>query len=750
MNIRFDFRFGFRLIVPVIALLLLIGWLSGPLAEHLVYSWSVKDLNLRAKLIASSLNYDIATELPTEKSPRVKKQFDNLVKDERLFAMGFCGIDGKLANASGEFFKDFECSTNKLTPNENGETLIMPSGKHYFVNRVPMATGIDGQDALGSLIIVHDLSFVQMRAAETRKFIQTATLVATGILALLILLVAEVTRRLWIKGVRRGIIGWSAGARGRDFEPIVNDVKKLITQLESERKVWNAESIRQLINENLNESEIFVVSNREPYIHHKAEDGTIELERPASGLVTALEPIVSVCKGTWIAHGGGSGDRDTVDSDDSVMVPPESPTFKLKRIWLSADEKKGYYNGFSNEALWPLCLLTHTRPIFRTSDWEMYIKINQRFADAVIREAKSSNPLVLVQDYHFALLPRMIREKLPNANIITFWHIPWPNPEIFSICPWREAILDGLLGSQIIGFHTSGHVQNFLQSVQQSLESKVDLVNGQIHYKGAISKIAAYPMSIEWQNVDAARIPAASDARKFVLNENSLPANIKIGVGVDRLDYTKGILERVQAVERMIELNPDMEGKFTFIQIAAPSRTEISAYQDYAEEIHREVNRINAKFGGNVPLIILREFHHSKEAVYKYYRAADLCFVSSLHDGMNLVAKEFVAARDDEQGVLILSQFTGAAISFPDALLVNPYHIDACAAALARALYMHPDEQRERMIAMRRHVREHNIFRWAGYLLLDSAEIQRIRHIASGNLSLRDTAEFPDKRKRSV
>lgn len=745
---KLDLKFGFRLAVPVMALVLLLGWLSGPFAGHLIKSWSVKDLDIRSRLITASLGEGVRAELGMKDSARVRRQFENIVKDERIHAVGFCDATGAVTNASADFVADFKCTQSE---GEEGtsDNLTLPSGKHLHISRVPLAAGTDEvPQGTGQLVVVQTLAYAEARAREAERFIQKATIFATLGLAVFILLVSETTRRLWIEGVRKGIVGWSGGHTGRrgDFEPIISDVRKLISQLESERKVWNADAIRQLISGHLNESEIFVVSNREPYIHHKLADGTLELERPASGLVTALEPIVGVCNGTWIAHGSGSGDRETVDASDCVMVPPENPSFRLKRVWITAEEKEGYYNGFSNEALWPLCLLTHTRPIFRTTDWEMYRRINQRFADAVVAEAKSPNPLVLVQDYHFALAPRMIREQLPEANIITFWHIPWPNPEIFGICPWREEILDGLLGSQIIGFHTSAHVQNFLHSVQQTLESRVDLVSSRINYRGAVSRISAYPMSIEWQSVDTARVPIVPVARQQVLKENNLPDNAKIGVGIDRLDYTKGILERLQAVERLIELYPEWRGRFTFIQVAAPSRTEINAYQDYAAEIHREVERINGRFGDKVPLVILREFHHSKETVYKYYRAADICFVSSLHDGMNLVAKEFVASREDEQGVLVLSRFTGAAVSFPDALLINPYHIDACAEALVRALQMHPAEQRERMSAMRRHVREHNIFRWAGHLLLDSAEVGRLSQIAA-NEGGGKALVFPYKRK---
>lgn len=723
-----DWRFGVKLIAPVISILLVIGLLSGPIAEKIIFTWSINDMDLRAKLITHSLSDGIITQLTSNKSQKVQRQFDNLVKDERLYAVGFCSTNRTISNSSKSFPTDINCES--YLSDTYTDILVLPSGVNLYVSSTPITQGdvaLDtpepSTDKIGNLIILHDLSYVGIRVEQTQNLIQIGVFVSGILLITLMFLLGELTRRLWVKNIREGIVNWHSGGKAGKFDPILDDVKKLIEQMESERKLWDAEAIRQIINTHLNESEIFVLSNREPYIHHLAEDGNIEVETPAGGVVTALEPIVSACNGTWIAYGSGSGDKAVVDQNDCVMLPPDTPKFKLKRIWLSEEEKDGYYNGFSNEALYPLCLLTHTRPIFRTSDWEAYVAVNQKFADAVIKESKSDNPLILVQDYHLALAPRMIRNRLPNANIITFWHITWPNPEIFNICPWKEEILDGLLASQMIGFHTPQHVQNFLYTVQQTLESKVDLVKAQIHYNSSICKVGAYPMSIEWPK--GSMIPH-EDARQKVCKENNLSADIKIGVGIDRLDYTKGILERFHAVERMLDLNPSLQGKFSFIQIAAPSRTEVTAYKEYIIEVGNEVERINEKFSlFDVPPIILREFHHNKEEVYIYCKAADLCFVSSLHDGMNLVAKEFISTRDDEQGVLVLSEFTGAAITLTDALLVNPYHIDECANALARALFMHPEEQRTRMRAMRRQVREHNIFRWAGHLLIDSSEISR-------------------------
>jgi len=452
----------------------------------------------------------------------------------------------------------------------------------------------------------------------------------------------------------------------------------------------------------------------------------IEIQRPASGLVTALEPVMRACSGTWIAHGAGSADRDTVDEHDHVMVPPERPSYRIRRVWLSEEEEKGYYFGFANEGLWPLCHIAHTRPTFRTPDWEHYKNVNRRFADVVVDEARTEDPIILVQDYHFALLPRMIRERLPRATIITFWHIPWPNPEAFGILPWREEVLDGLLGSSILGFHTQFHCNNFFDTVDRYLEARVDRETYSVSYGGNLTEVRRYPISIEWPPAALqVQLPVA-DCRRQVRERLGIAPDVRVGVGVDRLDYTKGILERLNAVERLLELEPRWIGKFSFLQAAAPSRASLEDYQNLDAKVRATTERINKRFSrpGYAPIVLAIE-HHDAARVYELYRAADFCTVSSLHDGMNLVAKEFVAARDDEQGVLLLSQFTGAARELAEALIVNPYDLEQTAAAMHLALTMSPDEQRARMRSMRHLVQEFNVYRWAGRMLVDAA---RMRH----------------------
>ncbi|TIL87803.1 MAG: trehalose-6-phosphate synthase [Mesorhizobium sp.] len=488
---------------------------------------------------------------------------------------------------------------------------------------------------------------------------------------------------------------------------------------------WSPDTLRKILADDLPETQVIVVSNREPYIHNTRDDG-VELLVPASGLVSALEPITRACAGTWIAYGGGSADRFTVDENDRVEVPPGNPSYTLRRVWLTEEEYQAYYLGFANEGLWPLCHIAFTRPIFRASDWQAYEAVNRKFADTVVAEARNERPIVLVQDYHFALLPRMIRERLPEAIIITFWHIPWPNSEVYSICPWRERILEGLLGSSIIGFHTQFHANNFTESVDRILESRIERADAAISYGGQTTLVHAYPISIEWPAELLARLPAVEECRARVRQRFGLPANVKLCVGVERLDYTKGIPDRFHALDELFTRYPEWVGKVVFLQVAAPSRGTLPAYQQLHDECHRSAEELNQRYGSDnySPVLMLAE-HHSQEQVYEIYRAADICMVTSLHDGMNLVAKEFVAARDDEQGVLLLSTFAGASRELLEALIVNPYDATMMGEALLQALTMTPDEQRERMRPMREMIRDNNVYRWAGSMLLDAARLRK-------------------------
>jgi trehalose 6-phosphate synthase len=442
--------------------------------------------------------------------------------------------------------------------------------------------------------------------------------------------------------------------------------------------------------------------------------------------VTALEPIMRACSGTWVAHGSGSADRATADRFGRIRVPPVEESYTVRRVWLSEEEEKGYYYGFANEGLWPLCHIAHTRPAFRSEDWNCYRSVNAKFADAVCEEVDTEDPIILVQDYHFALAPRMIHERLPRATVLMFWHVPWPNAEQLGICPWRNEVLEGMLGASILGFHTQLHCNNFLDSVDRFLETRIDREHNAVVQSGHRTSVRPYPISLEWPSRWGAHLPPAPACRMRVIQELGLRSDAIIGLGVDRLDYTKGIEERLLTVERLLERFPPLRGRFTFVQLAAPSRTVIPRYRQLAASVQHLAARINARFGeGDYQPVILLRAHHEPPTVFRYYRAADVCYVSALHDGMNLVAKEFVSARDDERGVLVLSEFTGAARELTEALIVNPYDFEEASSALYAAVNMADEEQRDRMRAMRRFVSEFNVYRWAGRMLVDAARLRR-------------------------
>ncbi len=733
-------RLSLRFIVPLGVALAAIAWAVVPLVDQMTLKWFVRDLDIRTTLIANTM-HDRVAELVREGSRvKVQKYFNTITQDERLYALGFCDLKGRLVYRTTIFPDVIGCTApSQDEPSGSGRSHVLPhQGGALHVALQPLA--VDGAE-IGRLVIVHDMSFVQRRSDDTKKYVFYLFAAIAAVVSMITVVIAEMSWRGWMAGMKALITGGSlrgapAAYAAPELRPIARDLQLLVRELEAERSSrdeaqmsWTPETLRNILKEELKGDEVLIVSNREPYIHVR-RNGALEVQRPASGLVTALEPVMRACSGTWIAHGSGSADREAVDKHDRVMVPPDRPAYKIRRVWLSKEEEAGYYYGFSNEGLWPLCHIAHTRPSFRAPDWEQYRAVNRRFADVVIQEARTEDPIVLVQDYHFALLPLMIRERLPRATIITFWHIPWPNPETFGICPWREEILDGLLGSSILGFHTQYHCNNFFDTVDRYLEARVDRDTFSITHGGEATEVHRYPISIEWPPAALAGLPPVAKCHAAVRHELGLAADVRLGLGIDRLDYTKGIVERLRAVERMLELNPRWIGRFSFIQIAAPSRSSIDEYQHFEARVRQAASRINQRFGTATcqPVILLIE-HHDAASVYRHYRACDLCFVSSLHDGMNLVAKEFVAARDDEGGVLVLSQFTGAARELAEALIVNPYDVEQCATALSLALTMPAQEQRARMKSMRGLVQEFNVYRWAGRMLLDAAQMRKRRRI---------------------
>ena len=465
---------------------------------------------------------------------------------------------------------------------------------------------------------------------------------------------------------------------------------------------------------------VIVLANRAPF-KHESSCGRVLATRSASGLVTALEPLLETYAGTWVAHAAGSADMTVVDELGGIDVPPANPQYRVRYVPVPDDEYCGYYFGFANEGLWPLCHTANVQPVFRRRDYEMYRAANTRFASVVADEADGGSPLVLVQDYHFALAPRILRQRLPDSTVVAFWHIPWPRPRTFRTCPWALDLLEGLLGSDIVGLQTDDDRRNFLGCVEALLGADVDLSDSTVEYHGHVTTVRAYPVGIDCVHDALQSAPPAASCRERVCRELNLPAGVRLGVGIDRMDYTKGINEKFLAIERLLEMQPELVGQFAFVQIAEPSRDCLAAYRLARAQAIETCERVNARFGTAAGLPIrLLEKHHEPEDVYRYYRAADFCYVGSLHDGMNLVAKEFVAARSDERGVLLLSQFAGAAQQLRAAVVVNPLRIDQCADAMASALRMPPIEQAKRMRILRANVTSFDASWWARQMVDDA------------------------------
>ena len=730
-------RLSLRFILPLTLTLGVLAFFSVPIVDRLTLRWWVNDLDVRARLVANTLDEQLGTLVAAGADSKINAVLLRAIQDERLYALAICDSGGNLRYSTSTYPMSLGCKVPADGAAQSQSVVHLPQGPLHVVQQ-PIQ---NGAASVGTLVLVHDMNFVERRSADTRRYLITMFIVLGVVVSLVTVVIAHLSWRGWVAGVRalfrgEGITQPFSQPAADDMQPLASELRTLVRELDMSRRghdqntTWSPEQLRRTLREQMLGDEIIVVSNREPFIHNRSGDAIV-VTRPASGLVTALEPIMRACSGTWIAHGSGSADRESVDRNDRVRVPPDSPSYTLRRVWLSAEEEKGYYYGFANEGLWPLCHIAHVRPVFRSSDWEQYKRVNRRFAEVVLREARTEDPVVVVQDYHFALLPRLIRDRLPKATIIMFWHIPWPNSESFGICPWREELLAGMLGSTILGFHTRFHCQNFVESVDRYLETRIERESSTISYGGHLTRVEHYPISIQWppECVDS-QLPVAL-CRAKICRVEQLQDDVLLAVGVDRMDYTKGILERFSAVERLLELHPELIGRVVLAQIAAPSRSSLDEYKHFEERVHALAARINARFGRNgYTPIRLKARHHGAADINEYYRAAQVCMVTSLHDGMNLVAKEFVASRDDEQGVLVLSQFTGAARELHDALVVNPYHGEECAEALYRGLTMPSNEQRVRMRSMRRIVSEFNVYRWAGAMLLDAARLRQRNRIA--------------------
>jgi alpha,alpha-trehalose-phosphate synthase [UDP-forming] len=710
------------------------------------------ELEWRSELLAESLAQSVEPLLQKESLKELQGLVERFGNREHLAGIGVYDKEGQpLAMTTG-----LEARLRNRPPAALRATLQNRSeGEFITVANTPMHVYAlplrsDGQ-VIGALAIFHDTRFIDTQTAHLWRttFLRLLVQILFIVLATLIIVrwsfKGPITKTAqWMRELRTGKGSESLGPNPPEadlFKPLTEEVTALAKSLEAARAaaeeearlreaaeaLWTPERLRIHIRGKLQERPLFIVSNREPYMHvHRGND--VDVIVPASGLVSALEPVMRACDGTWIANGSGDADREVVAEDARLRVPPDDPQYTLKRVWLTKEEEEGYYFGFSNEGLWPLCHIAHTRPTFRASDWTFYQQVNRKFADALVEEMEGSeHPGVLVQDYHFALLPRMIKDKRPDARVSIFWHIPWPNAEAFGICPWQRELVDGLLGADLVGFHIQSHCNNFLETVDRALESRIEWERFAVNRRGHITLVRPFPIGVAF--AEGATL-AGFDTGSIYLERAAMFKELGVeatfmGVGVDRVDYTKGILERFRGVERFLEKYPSFQGQFTFVQIGAPSRTHIKRYHDLLAEVESEADRINWRFQtGNWKPIVFLKRHHTHHEIAQYYRAADLCMVTSLHDGMNLVAKEFVASRDDEQGALILSRFTGASRELRDALVVNPYDTEQLAEAIRFALEMDPQERKTRMRRMRKVIRESNIYRWAANLISELSDIR--------------------------
>jgi trehalose 6-phosphate synthase len=759
--------FRLRLILALIAGVTLIS-VASTYFEVLAHKHILRvELERRTRWMGMSIERDVAGVLESSDRSTVRGLTDILKSGTGALALAVYDGEGTLIACSGppSVLQALPYALVKKSIKNGAE--VSQFGHTNQIQWLDEVFPLHNGDKLNGLVaIVADAGYIRSEgiAVWQRSFWRIAALVVLIVAVTLAMVswflfrpieqVAEHLRRLRLKGMHpsRASEPNVSDLKVADlklFKPLAKEVETIAESLIAARAaaatearlrdagehVWTAERLAVHMRRHSGSSSIFVVSNREPYMHVR-QGREIKCVVPPSGLVTAIEPILQACDGVWVASGSGNADAMTVDSFNRLRVPPDDPRYTLRRVWLSEEEESRYYDGFANEGLWPLCHIAHTRPIFRAADWECYQRVNARFAEALLEEMEgSTDPIVFIQDYHFALLPRLVKAVRPDARVAIFWHIPWPNPEAFGICPWQSELLDGLLGADLIGFHIPMHCSNFLASVDRVLEARTDREHMTVLRTGHQTTVGPYPISVafdgplvELEDLTAAELEIEDEARAAerseLLKEFGVKAK-KILLGVDRMDYTKGIIERLNAIELLLEEHPWYRERVTMVQVAAPSRTRIASYADLGRHVKETVEQINKRFQtGTWKPVVLIDHQASHEEVSRWYRVADVCLVTSLHDGMNLVAKEYVASCVDERGVLVLSKFTGAAVELQDALVVNPYDISGVAEAVHQGLEMSRDEVRQRMRRMRRQVMEHNIYRWAASVLGDLRELR--------------------------
>ncbi len=725
-------------IVLVIVLIVLNSTIKQANEEQLSLSL---DLQYRTRLLADSLRESVEPIYGRNSVPELQKLVDKFADREHVVGLAVFNNKGVKVATSADlpetFLSNLPLVSNVMDSDKPTGEFIRDGGKNYYVFVEPLRQ-VDR--VIGAFLVAQNAGYID---SGIRKIWESNLLKLLLQIIISTLLLGALLRWIIVKPLIRMVESVrNARTKGETdqalqkikehafFKPLVGEIFKMTKSLSDARlsaseearmrlekldSPWTAERLKEFTKAYLKKREIFVVSNREPYIHSRTKN-KISYSMTAHGMVTAIEPMMKACGGLWLAHGSGTGDRETVDEHNKILVPPDDPKYTLKRVWLSDEDIKGYYVGFANEALYPLCLHTHTRPIFRKEDWIAYQKVNKIFADNLLVEIKSvEEPLIIIQDFHFALLSHMIKKARPDAHVALFWHITWPSAEQFSICPWRKEIIEGMLGADIIGFHTQQHCNNFIETVGKEVESLVDFERFSITRGNHTSYIKPFPVSVDFTN-------STMNSSKPDPDSTTLPwLQVKtkyMGLGVDRLDYTKGIMERFKGVETFLDTYPDYIKQFTFVQVAPESREVGEKNQEYNKSVTEEAERINKKFQtDDWKPIFLEKNYHSHEELNILYGLADFMLITSLHDGMNLVAKEFVAARNDEKGVVILSQFAGASRDLTGSLIVNPYSAEEISETIHKAITMPTEEQTRRMKTMRNSVKNYNIYRWAAELI---------------------------------
>ena len=739
-------------ILPILILVALGFTVSGVMQARFTEERLMDDLKRKARSVDESLELSAKYILINNDLKQANRLVDSFQKRERLQGCVIYNKDGQIL-AVTERFSDFgqreRPYLQDILSSKNPRGALEKFKEYSVYSYILPVLNDDDESVLGMVEVIYDTSYMFATLTELWRKISVTSIT---LILLIVLTALLIQRQIFIVPVRRLTQWFTHFQRGEtdklrpfaekgEFGKLISEVEQVALSIRVARRtisdeahvrlqkedLWTEAKLKDLIHAKLGDNSLFVVSNREPYMHVFDESMGKEIcIRPASGVVTAIHPILSACGGTWVAHGSGNSDRKFVNSKDQLGVPPEDNRYILRRVWLNKEEEQGYYYGFSNEGLWPLCHNTHTRPVFKESDWRMYKEVNQKFADSVLSELPAGSPFIFVQDYHFTLLPKMIKDKRPDAKVALFWHIPWPTPEAFMICPYQNEILEGMLGCDLIGFHVQNHCNNFLDTANRLLESRVDTEKFSVVRLGKETFIRAFPISINARIDDGSfKVDPIRQVEK--LRKEFELKNEIVAVGVDRIDYTKGIVERILAIDRFLDKYPEYKKKFVFIQLAAPSRTHIKRYHDLIGEIDELVERINWKHidGKWKPIIYLKK-HFSQDDIQPYYRLGDICIVSSLHDGMNLVAKEYVAEKDDLSGALILSQFTGAARELTDAILINPYSIEEFADSIKLAIQMPKEEKQRRMENMRKVIAENNIYRWAANIINEMVALKKI------------------------